>query len=134
MRNSLFLIVFSVLLAHAAAAQTSSPAGPEDGVYQVVDQMPEFPGGMPGLQAYLSASLQYPAEARQAKVAGTVFVGFVVGRDGSIREVVVLKGIGHGCDEEVLRVVGAMPAWKAGMHQGQTVSVRFSLPVQFIFR
>lgn len=136
MRNSLFLIVFSVLLAHATAAQTSAPAPrvPEDGVYQVVDQMPEFPGGMPGLQAYLSASLQYPEGARQAKVTGTVFVGFVVGQDGSIREIVILRGIGHGCDEEVLRVVGAMPAWKAGMHQGRTVSVRFSLPVQFIFR
>jgi TonB family protein len=96
--------------------------------------MPEFPGGMPGLQAYLSTSLQYPEKARLAKVTGTVFVGFVVDRDGSIRDALVLKGIGHGCDEEVLRVVSAMPAWKAGMHQGRTVSVRFSLPVQFTFR
>jgi protein TonB len=106
---------------------------PQDAVYQVVEQMPEFPGGMPGLQQYLGASLTYPLAARQAKVAGTVFVGFVVGQDGTIRDAEVLKGIGHGCDEEVLRVVQAMPAWKPGMQDGRPVSVRFSLPVYFAF-
>jgi protein TonB len=136
MRNYLLLIVFYVLFAHAAAAQTSSASSdaPEDVVYQVVDQMPEFPGGMTGLQQYLGANLKYPRAARRANVAGTVFVGFVVDREGRIRDAVILKGIGRGCDEEVLRVVKAMPQWKAGMHDWQTVAVRYALPVQFAFR
>jgi protein TonB len=136
MHKHLLLLVFSLLFAGTLPAQTLSGQAdaPEDNVYQVVDQMPEFPGGMEGLKTFLSDNLRYPRKAKRANIQGTVFVGFVVGRDGQIRDAQVLKGIGHGCDEEVVRVVMAMPAWKAGMHSGRTVAVRFALPVQFTFR
>ncbi len=136
MRTYLLLIVFSVLLAGASAAQTASfPSdGAEGVVYMEVEQMPEFPGGMKRLQKYLGANLEYPRAARKAKVAGTVYVGFVVDRNGQIKDAQVFKGIGYGCDEEVLRVVRAMPAWKPGVQDGQPVAVRFLLPVNFAAR
>jgi protein TonB len=136
MRTYLLPIVLFILLAHAAAAQTHSfPSDTTAGVvYKEVEQMPEFPGGLKGLQQYLSSNLKYPRAAKRAKVTGTVFVGFVVDRNGLIKDAQVLKGIGYGCDEEVQRVVMAMPAWKPGVQDGQTVAVRYALPVQFATR
>ncbi len=136
MRNYLLLIFFSILLAPAASAQTTSlPSDTLEGVvYMEVEQMPEFPGGLKGLQRYLGANLKYPRAARRAKIVGTVFVGFVVDRNGQIKDARVLKGIGYGCDQEVQRVVMAMPAWKPGVLNGQPVAVRYSLPVKFAAR
>ncbi len=136
MRTYLLLIFFFILFAHAAAAQTYSfPSDTTAGVvFKEVEQMPEFPGGLKGLQKYLHANLKYPRAARRAKVTGTVFVGFIVDRNGQITDARVLKGIGYGCDEEVQRVVMAMPAWKPGVQDGQTVAVRYALPVQFANR
>lgn len=105
--------------------------GGEETVFQVVEQMPEFEGGMAALGKYLSKNLKYPAQARSANVQGTVFVGFVVGNDGKIRDVTVLKGIGYGCDEEAKRVVSSMPPWRPGKQSGRAVSVRYSLPIRF---
>lgn len=103
----------------------------EDQVFVAVEQMPEFEGGMAALGKYLSKSIKYPAAARNANIQGTVFVGFVVGHDGKIRDVQVLKGIGYGCDEEAIRVVSSMPAWKPGKQSGRAVSVKYSLPIRF---
>jgi protein TonB len=106
----------------------------EETVFQVVEQMPEFEGGMTALAKYLQKNLKYPAQARNANIQGTVFVGFVVGNDGKIRDVSVLKGIGYGCDEEAKRVVQTMPPWKPGKQSGRAVSVRYSLPIRFVMQ
>ncbi len=132
---SLLAGLFTVLVSNAqeqASAVVISPE--EDVVYQVVEEMPQFPGGMPGLSQYLAGALRYPAEARKANVQGTVFVSFVVTRTGSISEVTLLKGIGYGCDEEAMRVVGLMPAWIPGRQSGRPVSVRYSLPLRFVLQ
>lgn len=96
------------------------------------EAMPEYPGGMAGLTKFLSSQLRMPKEATKRRVKGTVYVGFVVGSTGQVRDVQVLRGIGAGCDEEAVRVVSAMPPWNPGRQRGQAVSVRYSLPIQFI--
>jgi TonB family protein len=103
----------------------------EEDVYTVVEQMPEYVGGMPELGNFLSQNIKYPAEAREKKITGTVFVGFVVQADGSIQMAKVLKGPGSGMDEEALRVVRAMPKWTPGMQSGKAVAVKYTLPIKF---
>lgn len=97
----------------------------------MVEEMPEFPGGMPALSQYVTGELRYPKEAREMNIEGLVLVGFVVERDGSISQANVLRGIGGGCDEEALRVVARMPAWKPGQQGGTPVRVRYTLPLRF---
>lgn len=117
-----------------AAPTILGDGGGEETIFQVVEQMPQFEGGMAALGKYLQRNLKYPAQARNANVQGTVFVGFVVGNDGKIRDVSVLKGIGYGCDEEAKRVVSAMPPWKPGKQSGRAVAVRYSLPIKFVMQ
>ena len=104
---------------------------PDGEFFLVVEQQPEFPGGMKALFQYLSRNLRYPAEAQKNKVQGRVYVRFVISKTGEIGQVRVLKGIGSGADEEAVRVVSQMPKWIPGKQQGQSVPVQFNLPIQF---
>lgn len=96
-----------------------------------VEMMPEFEGGNKKMYQWLSKNLNYPSAAVRANVQGKVFLNFIVEKDGSITEVKVLKGIGFGCDEEAMRVVKAMPHWKAGRQNGQAVRVAYTIPITF---
>jgi periplasmic protein TonB len=83
---------------------------------------------------FLQSNLKYPAVARENSVEGTVYVGFVVEKDGSISNVTVKRGIangGGGCNDEAVRVVKMMPKWKPGKQQGKAVKVNYTLPVKF---
>jgi protein TonB len=104
----------------------------EEQVFQVVEQNPEFPGGMAALGQYLGKNLKYPAAASRANVSGRVFLTFVVNTDGSIQDIQVLKGLGFGCDEEAQRVVKGMPKWKPGKQSGRNVRVKYNLPISFV--
>lgn len=115
-----------------APAKTASPTKTAPGkTFTVVEQNPEYPGGMSALGAYLSKTIRYPAEAQQNKTQGTVYVQFTVGTDGDIQDLRVKKGIGSGCDEEAIRVVSQMPHWKPGIQSGKPVMTQFVLPIQF---
>ena len=103
----------------------------EDVIFTIVEQQPEFPGGTDAMLHFLQTNLRYPAEAREAGIQGTVFVTFVVEKDGDISDVRVLRGIGGGCDEEAVRVVKEMPAWEPGVQRGEKVRVQFNLPIRF---
>jgi TonB family protein len=116
----------------SGAPPSSATLPPQQGiVYMVVEDMPEFVGGMDGLVKYLGENLLYPKEAAASKATGTVFVSFIVNADGSVSDAQVLKGIGNGCNEEALRVVQNMPNWLPGKQSGQPVAVRYSLPIRF---
>jgi periplasmic protein TonB len=104
----------------------------EETIFTIVEDDPEFPGGQTALMQYLQSSLRYPTMAREAGIQGTVFVTFVVERDGSITDVRILRGVGGGLDEEAVRVVRNMPRWKAGRQRGQAVRVQFNLPIRFV--
>ncbi|MEO6883482.1 MAG: TonB family protein [Bacteroidia bacterium] len=102
----------------------------------IVQQMPVFPGGQDKLFQYLQNNTNYPQMEKEAGVQGTVYVSFVIGADGRVQDVKVLRGIpnGPGCNKEALRVVQAMPAWTPGKQDGRTVPVQYSLPIKFILR
>ena len=101
------------------------------GVYIVVDQMPEFPGGDKGLYQFIADNIKYPAEAKEEGIRGRVFVNFIVEPDGSVSDIRVLRGIGGGCDEEAVRVVESLPRFKPGIQDGEAVKVSYTVPVFF---
>lgn len=100
-------------------------------IFTVVEDMPTFPGGEEARMKYLMENIKYPEEARTKGIQGTVYVTFVVEKDGSISNVKVLRGIGGGCDEEAIRVVSKMPNWKPGKQRGKAVRVQFNMPFKF---
>ena len=101
------------------------------GVYSVVEQMPEFPGGDKGFHQFIADNVKYPAEAKEKGIRGIVYVNFIVEPDGSISDIRVLRGIGGGCDEEAVRVVEYMPKFKPGIQNGEAVRVSYTVPVIF---
>lgn len=103
----------------------------EEKPFTVVEQMPEFPGGDAARVKYLQQNLKYPELAREAGISGTVFVTFVVSRDGRLSDFKILRGIGGGCDEEAIRVLKQMPHWIPGKQGGRNVPVQFNLPIKF---
>ena len=92
---------------------------------------PEFPGGFVELNRYVRDSIRYPEEAKQLRITGKVYVTFVVERDGVITNIEMKKDIGHGCGEEVKRLVSAMPKWKPGVHRNVPQRCLVKLPIYF---
>jgi len=102
-----------------------------DSIYGQIEKQAEYKGGLDALRNDLKATLKYPKEARKVKVEGMVYVSFVVSKDGSVRNVKVIRGIGAGCDEEAARAVSTLKQWNPGMHHGRPESSMFVLPVKF---
>jgi len=100
-------------------------------VFDVVEQMPSFPGGNAALMAYLANNIKYPVVAQENGVQGRVVVSFVVERDGSITDVNVVRGVDPSLDREAQRVVRSMPRWNPGKQNGQAVRVKYNVPVSF---
>lgn len=114
-----------------AQKKTDDQTGGDSKVQNIADQMPEFPGGTEALYNYLKSNLKYPDKARKAKTEGRVYVNFVVSRTGKVLYPYVERGIGHGCNEEAVRLVKNMPPWKPGKQKGKPVLVRYIIPVSF---
>ena len=105
---------------------------PQDEVlFTVVEKMPEYPGGDDARIKFMVENIKYPEEARQKGITGTVYVTFVVEKDGTVQHVKILRGIGSGCDEEALRVISLMPKWNPGMQRGKPVRIQFNMPIKF---
>ena len=103
----------------------------EQEIFQIVEEMPAFPGGEAKLMEYVGKNIKYPQIARETGIQGRVFIGFVVEPDGSVSNVKLLRGIGGGCDEEAMRVVKSMPKWKPGKQRCKAVRVSYQIPVFF---
>ena len=103
----------------------------DDEVFQVVEQAPEYPGGMAALMKWIGKEIRYPSIAQEMNIAGKVIVQFVIGRDGSVRDVQVIRSVDPSLDQEAIRVVKAMKKWIPGRQRGEAVSVRFTLPISF---
>ena len=103
----------------------------DDRVWNVVEQMPRFPGGDAGLMSFLKDNIKYPAEAEKAGKQGRVVVTFVVGKDGAVNNAKVVRSVDEKLDAEALRVVNAMPKWQPGKQRGQEVNVMYTIPVTF---
>lgn len=103
----------------------------DDDVYDVVEKMPEFPGGMAELMKYLSSNIKYPVEAHKAGIQGRVVVSFVVNKDGTVKDAKIVRSVDKSIDAEALRVISAMPKWLPGYQDGKAVKVRYTVPVTF---
>lgn len=115
------------VVASAPQAVTS-----DDQTFSVVEQMPEYPGGMRAGLEFMARNLRYPTKAREAGKQGRVIVQFVVRKDGSLSDFKVLRPVDPWLDAEAIRVISTMPKWKPGIQDGKPVSVRFTLPVTFM--
>jgi TonB family protein len=100
-------------------------------IFSVVEEQPEFPGGTSAMYKFLGQNIKYPEAASRANVSGRVFLSFVVTQTGDIQDIMVLKGIGFGCDAEAIRVLKSFPKWEPGKQDGVPVNVRYNLPINF---
>lgn len=103
----------------------------EEEVFLVVEEDPEFPGGLEALSKFIADNIKYPQLAKENNITGRVFVSFVVEKDGRVGQVKILRDIGGGCGNEAVRVVKLMPRWKPGKQRGKAVRTQFNLPVNF---
>jgi TonB family protein len=99
--------------------------------FDVVEQMPQFPGGPAALMEFLSQNVKYPVEAHKAGVQGRVIANFVVEKDGSITEAKIVKSVSPELDAEALRVINSMPNWMPGKQNGEPVRVKYTVPITF---
>ena len=100
-------------------------------IFQVVEEMPQFPGGMGEAMKFLAKNIKYPVSAQQAKIEGRVVVQFVVERDGSISDIHTVRSVSPELDAEAVRVVSLMPKWIPGKQRGKAVAVKYTMPIMF---
>ena len=103
----------------------------EQTIFEVVEQMPEFPGGNAALMQYLNKNIKYPVIAQEQGVQGRVIVQFVVNKEGSIVDAQVVRSVDPYLDKEAIRVINTMPKWTPGKQRGKPVRVKFTVPVAF---
>jgi protein TonB len=139
------LVMSALLVTHVAAAQqaklvhrgkkrqgpTVTAVEAPPAIYTIVEQRAEFPWEKGGLDKYLNDNLRYPEAASEAGIQGRVFVQFVIDEQGRVSKARVVRGISKDCDEEALRVVRAMPAWRPAKFNGERRSSVFVLPILF---
>ena len=108
-----------------------TPIAPSNEVYDIVEEMPQFPDGTKALMEYIDRNIKYPADAKKAGIQGRVICTIVVERDGSISDIKVYRSVDPSLDKEAVRVLRSMPQWIPGKQDGIPVRVKYSLPVTF---
>lgn len=106
----------------------------EEEIFTIVEDMPEFPGGIQALYKYLGENVKYPQAAKANGISGKVFVNFTVEKDGSITDVKIIRGVHELLDKEAIRVVKAFPKWKPGKQRGKAVRVSYNIPISFVLK
>ena len=131
MKKLMILSLMALFGLTTVNAQKTVVAEKNQQVFDVVEQMPEYPGGFQALFEYLGQNVKYPEDAEKQKIEGRVLANFVVETDGSISNVEVIKPAFPSLDAEAVRVLSAMPKWTPGMQSGKVVRVRFTVPINF---
>ena len=131
MKKFIIMALMAVFGLTTVSAQKTVVAKKNQEVFDVVEQMPEYPGGQAALFEYLSKNIKYPADAEKKKVEGKVFVTFVVDTDGKITDVSLMRKVFPSLDAEAIRVISAMPNWIPGKQKGQVVRVKYTVPIMF---
>ncbi|MBN2683045.1 MAG: energy transducer TonB [Bacteroidales bacterium] len=131
MKAILFTLLFAVTI-----LSYGQDGADEDGNFEfaVVEEKPEFPGGDAALLEYLGKETKYPKKAIKKKIKGTVYVGFIIGKDGSIEDVKVARPVHKLLDDEAVRVIQSMPKWKPGIQRGKNVRVKYFVPIKFTLK
>lgn len=131
MKKFIIMALMAVFGLTTVSAQKTVVAQKNQKVFDIVEQMPEYPGGQAALFEYLSKNIKYPADAEKKKVEGKVFVTFVVDTDGKITDVSLMRKVFPSLDAEAVRVISAMPNWIPGKQKGQVVRVKYTVPIMF---
>jgi protein TonB len=131
MKKFIIMALMAVFGLTTVSAQKTVVAQKNQKVFDIVEQMPEYPGGQAALFEYLSKNIKYPADAEKKKVEGKVFVTFVVDTDGKITDVSLMRKVFPSLDSEAIRVISAMPNWIPGKQKGQVVRVKYTVPIMF---
>ena len=134
MKKLLFMSLMAVCCLTTVSAQKTVVSQKNQPVFDVVEQMPEYPGGIAALFEYLMKNVKYPADAEKQKIEGRVIATFIVETDGSISNIEVARPVFPSLDAEAVRVIEASPDWKPGMVDGKPVRTRLSLYVEFKLR
>ena len=121
----------TVIEAYIPPAVSQEEEIQEQVIFIVVEDSPTFPGGDEARIRFLNDNIHYPQMAKESGIQGTVFITFVVERDGSVTDVRILRGIGGGCDEEAIRVVKLMPQWHPAKQYGKAVRYQYNMPITF---
>ena len=131
MKKLILLLLMAGCCLMTANAQKTVVSQTDQKVFDTVEQMPEYPGGMQAMIEFLQTNMKYPEDAAKQKVEGRVMVQFVVETDGSVSDVHVAKQVFPSLDAEAIRVVQAMPKWMPGKDKGKVVRVKYNLPIVF---
>lgn len=131
MKKLILMLLMAACCLMTANAQKTVVSQTDPKVFDTVEQMPEYPGGMQAMIEFLQANMKYPENAAKQKVEGRVLVQFVVETDGSVTDVHVAKQVFPSLDAEAIRVVQAMPKWTPGKDKGRVVRVKYNLPIVF---
>lgn len=130
MKKEMLMAIIACLMTLGVQAQENNESNASQ-VYDVVENMPQYPGGMPALIQFLSENISYPKDAKEKSISGRVLVTFIVEKDGSVSEVQSATSTYPSLDDEAVRVVKAMPHWKPGTLKGDSVRVRYTIPINF---
>jgi protein TonB len=136
MKKTFFIFIlgiFSFIPMQAQVDSISNGIGIDD-IITSPEKTPEFPGGQQALNDFIRKNIRYPMPAKENGISGKVYASFIVNTDGSVGEIKIVKGIGGGCDEEVVRVLRLMPNWTPGEVSGRAVRVKYMLPVAFTLK
>jgi protein TonB len=121
--------------APSAPVQSSDTSKQVERIFESVEWRPEFPGGIDSLYKFIAQNIKYTPSARENGVEGRVIIAFVVNEDGTLSDVKSLlpasRKLGHGLEEEAIRVVKMMPNWKPGSQRGELVKMKYTLPIMF---
>ena len=131
MKKFIIMALMALFGLTTVSAQKTVVAKKNQQVFDVVEKMPEYPGGQAALFEYLQKNVKYPADAEKKKVEGRVLVTFVVNTDGSITDIEVVRKTFPSLDAEAVRVISGMPRWKPGEQKGQKVRVKYTVPLSF---
>lgn len=126
-----FIALFATVAVMLTAGSLNVSAQEEEEPMTQPEIAPEFPGGTVALLSLIQQNIKYPEEAKEQEIQGRVIVQFTIEKDGSVTDVKVVKSVHPLVDEQVVRAVSAMPAWKPGMHEGKPVRVSYSVPFRF---
>lgn len=130
-----FILLITLLtLTISTKAQDTTKVKSTEPILDFCDTQPQFPGGPDAMAAYVQANVTYPEESKKRNEEGTVYAQFVVNLDGTISDIVILKGVSPLLDAEAIRVIKSMPHWTPGAQQGKPVRVRYVVPIHFVIQ
>lgn len=127
----LTITVIQPCVGQTEKAMTTADSTKGDSIHTIVEQMPRFGMREHSVYEYIYRNVKYPSIAREEGIDGEVWIEFVISKEGKVQSPIITKGIGAGCDEEVLRIFNSMPKWTPGKHHGEAVNVKLTAVVNF---